>query len=245
MKIRTVIIDDEPIALEKLRKYVTRMPTLELAGVFGNPVDALKYIYDNDIHLIITDINMPDLNGMDLARTLTNKPMVIFTTAYPEYAIEGYKVSAVDYLLKPYGFSEFAQAVNKAVEIFEKTNQSPGPDDTVPAESMFVKVDHRYVRVELSEIIYIKGYGEYLRIYIAGQPNPILTLSSFAALKKRLADNFLQIHRSYVVNMNKTAMVDKNRIKMTDGTELPVGDVYKAELQTYLATHSLGKVITK
>lgn len=243
MKIKTVIIDDEPIALEKLKKYASRMPSLELAGTFGNSVDALKFIYDNEVHLIITDINMPDLNGMDLVKSFKKKPMVIFTTAYPEYAVEGYKVSAVDYLLKPYGFSEFGQAINKAEEMFEMANLKSAAKESSSEDSLFVKVDHRFVRVDLSEISYIKGYGEYLQIYITSQSNPILTLSSFAAVKNRLTDNFLQVHRSYVVNMNKITVVDKNRIKVAGDIEIPVGDVYKNDLQSYLMTHSIGKII--
>lgn len=241
MKIKTVIIDDEPIALEKLKKYVLRMPVLELVGSFGNSVDAMKYIYDIEVHLIITDINMPDLNGIDLVKSCNKKPMVIFTTAYPEYAIDGYKVSAVDYLLKPYGFSEFGQAVNKVAEIIEKTNLQTTMKDSVSEDFLFVKVDHRFIRVDLSEIVYIKGYGEYLQIFIANQSNPILTLSSFAAIMERLDDNFLQVHRSYVVNMSKITLVDKNRIKMTENIEIPIGDVYKNDLHSYLMIHSIGK----
>lgn len=243
IKIKTLIIDDEPIALEKLKNYVLRIPTLELVGSFGNSVDAMKFIYENDVDLIITDINMPDLNGMDLVKTFAKKPMVIFTTAYPEYAIEGYKVSAVDYLLKPYGFSEFTQAINKAVDLQGKVKSGSETKDSSPEDSLFVKVDHRFIRVNLSEILYIKGYGEYLQIYVARQSNPIITLSSFAAVKERLSDSFLQVHRSYVVNMNKIASVDKNRIKIIDDIDIPVGDVYKNDLQTYLINHSIGKAI--
>lgn len=243
MKIKTVIIDDEPIALEKLKNYALRMPALELVNSFGNSIDAMKYIYENFVDLIITDINMPDLSGMDLIRTFNKKPMVIFTTAYPEYAIEGFKVSAVDYLLKPYGFSEFSQAINKAVELYEKTNFKPESKDSSSEDTLFVKVDHRFIRIDLSEILYIKGYGEYLQIYISGHSNPIVTLSSFAAVKERLYDNFLQVHRSYVVNMNKITSVEKNRIKVIDDVEIPVGDVYKNDLQFYLMNHSIGKTI--
>lgn len=241
MKIKTVVIDDEPIALEKLKKYVLQLPVLELAGSFGNPVDAMKYIYGNDVHLVITDICMPDLNGLDLVKTIKSKPVVIITTAYPEYAVEGYKVSAVDYLLKPYGFTEFGQAINRAVENIEKAAAKAVSKEKSPEGSLFVKVDHRFIRVSLSEIEYIKGYGEYLQIYISGQSSPILTLSSFAAVMDRLSNNFLQVHRSYVVNMNRVALVDKNRIKMAGDVDIPVGDVFKNSLQSYLTTHSIGK----
>lgn len=243
MRIKTVIIDDEPIALEKLKNYVTRMPALDLVGSFGNPVEAMQYVYDNEVNLIITDINMPDLNGLDMIKTIRKKPMVIFTTAYPEYAIEGYKVSAVGYLLKPYGFNEFVEAVNRSVEIFDKDRSGPEEKETGMEDSIFVKMDHRFVRVDQANITYIKGYGEYLQIYIIGQSSPIVTLSSFSALKERLSDNFMQVHRSYVVNMNKVMLVEKSRIKMIDGTEIPVGDVYKNELQAYLTTRSIGKIV--
>ena len=185
--IRTLIIDDEPIALEKLRTYVEKTPQLELIGACDSAFDAMEYVNKGDIDLIITDINMPDLNGLDFVKTLADPPMVIFITAYADYAVESYSVSALDYLLKPYGYVEFCRAVNKAVEAYSLRHASPASNEKKEdSDSIFFKVDYRYVRVSLADIRYIKGYGEYLQVYVEGERNPIVTLSSFASIKERL-----------------------------------------------------------
>ncbi|MCH5246482.1 MAG: response regulator transcription factor [Muribaculaceae bacterium] len=236
MKIKTLIVDDEPIALEKLQKYCDRTPLLELVGSCDNGIEALSFLAQNDVDLIITDINMPDLNGIEFVKSLSGKPMIIFTTAYSEYAIDGFKVSAVDYLLKPYSFAEFSLAINKAIELYLSRLQSP--DNRLPEpESLFVKIDHRFIRISLASILYIKGYGEYLQIFTDDKDSPVVTLSSFAAIKERLTPNFTQIHRSYIVNMNRVEMVDRNRVFIDRNTELPVGESFKADLQLYLSTH--------
>ncbi|MDE6511240.1 MAG: response regulator, partial [Muribaculaceae bacterium] len=165
--IRTLIIDDEPIALEKLRTYTEKTPQLELVGACDSAFDAMEYVNKGDVDLIITDINMPDLNGLDFVRTLKNPPMVIFITAYADYAVESYSVSAVDYLLKPYGYVEFSRAVNKAVEAYALRHASRSVNEKKEdKDSIFFKVDYRYVRVSLADIRYIKGFGEYLQVYV-------------------------------------------------------------------------------
>ncbi len=237
MTLRTLIIDDEPIALEKLRKYVELTPGLEMSAACADGFDAMEFLKNNEVDLVITDINMPDLNGLDFVRSLPLQPLVIFTTAYPQYAIDGYKVSAVDYLLKPYGFADFSRAVGKAAELFSlRKKESPAV-----SESLFVKVDYRYVRVLLSDIRFIKGYGEYLQIFVVGRANPLVTLSSFAAIKSSLSDRFLQIHRSYIINMDHVELIERNRIVMDADNRIPVGESYKPAFQEYLAAHSIGK----
>lgn len=181
MKLATIVIDDEPIALEKLKNYVNKVPFLSLASACQSGFEAMEFLATNDVDLIITDINMPDLSGMDFVKSITsNHPLVIFTTAYAQYAVDSYKVNAVDYLLKPYGFVEFQRAVNKALEQFSARNAAPQQSQL---ESLFVKTDYRYVRVPLADIRFIKGYGEYLQLYLVGSNSPLLTLSSFAAIK--------------------------------------------------------------
>lgn len=241
MKLRTLIIDDEPIALEKLRNYVEKSPALELAAASRNGFEAMQAVADTDIQLIITDINMPDLSGMDFVKSLSKPPLVIFTTAYPQYAVDSYRLSAVDYLLKPYGFAEFSQAVNKAVEAFAARQPRPDAPSSADPESLFVKVDYRYIRVALADIRFIKGFGEYLQIYLEGRDSPVMTLSSFAAIMERLPDNFLQVHRSYIVNMNRIDQIERNRIVMDADTYIPIGDSYKASFQQYLASHAIGR----
>lgn len=244
MKLQTLIIDDEPIALEKLRNYVDKVPFLENAAVCRNGIDAAAIIATRPIDVIFTDINMPDMSGMEFIASLTKPPLVVFITAYPDYAVESYKLSAVDYLLKPYSFTDFQRAANKAWERYQLTRnvKTRLNSETVPADddSLFVKVDYRFVRLSLSDIIYIKGYGEYLQIHTSESHTPVLTLSSFGSLLQKLPPNFLQVHRSYVVNMNAIKSVNKSRIIFDSDVVIPIGDSYKDAFAEYLSAHSIG-----
>ena len=200
MKLRTLIIDDEPIALEKLRNYIRKTPFLELAGECRSGLEALEFLNGAEVDLIVTDINMPDLNGLDFIRALPSPPPVIFTTAYADYAVDSYKVSAIDYLLKPYDYAAFHRAATKARDRLA----GPAAPASLPApRSIFLKVDYRHVRVNLDEIVYIKGFGEYLQVFLANRESPLTTLSSFAAIMERLPADFIQVHRSFIVNINR------------------------------------------
>ena len=248
MKLQTVIIDDEPIALDKLRSYVEKTPFLQLAGAFSNGIDALDMMTaDGNVDVIFTDINMPDINGLEMVGALTRPPLIVFITAHPDYAAESYRHSAVDYLLKPYSFADFQRAATKVMERYQLTKPSVttaiAADTPVPRHesgSLFIKVDYRYIRINLSDIRYIKGYGEYLQIYTSTSSSPLLTLSSFAALREKLSSSFLQIHRSYIVNMDHVLHIERARIVMDTDTYLPVGDSFKSNLQSYLTSHSIG-----
>ncbi|MCM1483408.1 MAG: LytTR family DNA-binding domain-containing protein [Muribaculaceae bacterium] len=239
MKLRTLIIDDEPIALEKLRKYVEKVPFLTLVGACRNGLEATALMAAESVDVVFTDINMPDMSGLDFIGSLTTPPLVVFITAYANYAVDSYRFSAVDYLLKPYGFADFQRAANKVLEQY--TLRSARTAGVPPAEgSLFIKTDYRYIRVPLSDIRYIKGYGEYLQIYTKSAASPLLTLSSFNAIKERLAPCFIQVHRSYIVNMECVRSIEKGRIIMDADTYIPIGDSYKASFQEYLMTHSVG-----
>lgn len=246
MKLRTLVIDDEPIALEKLRSYASKVPFLELVGACRNGIEATDVAMKEKVDLVFTDINMPDMSGMDFVASLTNPPLVVFITAYAEYAVDSYRLSAVDYLLKPYGFADFQRAANKALEQYSlRASKADAADVEAKASAgadkcIFVKVDYRYVRVSLDDISYIKGYGEYLQIYTAGNPSPLLTLSSFSAIKEKLPANFLQVHRSYIVNMNAIDSISKNRVIMDADTYIPVGESYKEAFLAYLSAKSIG-----
>ena len=248
MEIRTVIIDDEPIALEKLKSYVTKVPFLTLVGEYSSAVEASASLSEGNVDAIFTDINMPDLDGMKFIESLPQPPLVVFTTAHAQYAIDSYRLSAVDYLLKPYGFADFQRAANKLLESYSLRHQrqedpamSSAPDAMItPDSSLFVKVDYKYLRVNLGDVRYIKGYGEYLQIFLQGEQKPLLTLSSFAAIKEKLSPNFLQIHRSYIVNMDQVERIEKSRVVMDEDTYIPVGDSYRAGFLGYLQRHSAG-----
>lgn len=244
--IKTLLIDDEPIALEKMKNYVSRVPFFELAGSCRSGLEAIDFLASNPVDLILSDIQMPDMNGLEFVKSLTSPPMVVFTTAFQEYALESYRVSAVDYLLKPYSFADFQKM---AVKVREKFLQLRGPQHRAemeeaaskPEGSIFVKVDFRYVRIETADIRFIKGYGEYLQIYVKGSDSPLLTLSSFSVILERLSDNFIQVHRSYVVNVNNVKLVERGRIVMDGDVQIPIGDSYKNDFLQYLATRSIGK----
>lgn len=240
MKLSTLIVDDEPIALKKLRNYVEKFPELELVGECQSAIEAQSILRERAVDLLITDINMPDFSGMEFVKSLTAVPMIVFTTAYPQYAVESYRVDAIDYLLKPYQFTDFLRAINKCFDAYATKHQSPSVA-IEKNESVFVKIDHRYIRLSSDEITYIKGFGEYLQVYREGNASPLVTLSSFAAIKERLSGNFLQVHRSWVVNMNKVAQIHRSRVLMTNGTEIPIGDSFKLQLQEYLRIYGIGK----
>lgn len=233
MTLRTLLIDDEPIALAKLHAYVEKTPSLELAGEFSSTAEAKTLLDAEPIDLIVTDISMPDMNGLDFIRSLSNPPMVIFTTAHAQFAADSYKVSAVDYLLKPFDLEEFQRAAAKAVEI-QKVRQAAADD------FLFIKVDYRFVRINPANIRYIKGYGEYLQIFTTEQEQPLVTLSSFAAIRSKLGSDFLQVHRSYIVNMRHVDSIERSRLVFAPDTFIPVSDSYKSAFAGYLARHALG-----
>ena len=240
--IRCLAIDDEPLALQQLTTYIQKIPFLELAAQCQSALEARKFLEQDTVDAIFCDINMPDLNGMDFIKSLQAPPLIVFTTAYSEYAVEGFKVNAVDYLLKPFGLDDFRRAANRIKERQESVStniQHPIPN-TQPA-SLFVKTDYRMVKINIPDIRYIEGMSEYLKIYLEGEDKPIITLLSMKKIESRLPENFMRIHRSYIVNLHKIQEVNKNRIIMDAETYLPVGDMYKEAFQHYLDTIFLGK----
>ena len=240
--IRCLAIDDEPLALQQLTTYIQKIPFLELAAQCQSALEARKFLEQDTVDAIFCDINMPDLNGMDFIKSLQAPPLIVFTTAYSEYAVEGFKVNAVDYLLKPFGLDDFRRAANRIKERQESVStniQHPIPN-TQPA-SLFVKTDYRMVKINIPDIRYIEGMSEYLKIYLEGEDKPIITLLSMKKIETRLPENFMRIHRSYIVNLHKIQEVNKNRIIMDAETFLPIGDMYKESFQQYLDTMFLGK----
>ena len=240
--IRCLAIDDEPLALQQLTTYIQKVPFLELAAQCQSALEARKFLEQDSVDAIFCDINMPDLNGMDFVKSLQAPPLIVFTTAHSEYAVEGFKVNAVDYLLKPFGLDDFRRAANRIKERQESVStniQHPIPN-TQPA-SLFVKTDYRMVKINIPDIRYIEGMSEYLKIYLEGEDKPIITLLSMKKIESRLPENFMRIHRSYIVNLHKIQEVNKNRIIMDAETYLPVGDMYKEAFQHYLDTIFLGK----
>ena len=236
MTIRCLAIDDEPLALQQLVTYIGKVPFLELAAQCHSALEAKTFLEQDTVDAIFCDINMPDLNGMDFIKSLAAPPLVVFTTAYSEYAVEGFRVNAVDYLLKPFGLQDFQRAANRLNERLEAPITSHLEDDT-----LFLKTEYRMVKVSIQDIRYIEAMSEYLKVYLDSEKKPIVTLLSMKKMEERLPDNFMRIHRSYIVNLSKIQEVNKNRIIIDDDTYLPIGDLYKDTFQQYLETKFLGK----
>lgn len=238
--IKCLVIDDEPLALQQLASYVEKIPYFTLVAQCHGAVEAHEIIDRERVDAIFVDINMPDINGMDFVKQLSAPPIVVFTTAYSEYAVDGYKVDAVDYLLKPFGLDDFKRAATKVKKRYELENnaaaQQPADDD----DSIFLKTEHRVIRANIADIRYVEGMSEYLKIYIEGQ-RPIIMLLSMKKLEERLPSYFMRIHRSYIVNMKKVSEVSKSRVAIDADTVLPVGDIYKDALMQYLSDRSLGR----
>ena len=237
--IRVLAIDDEPLALQQLVGYVNKVPFLELVAQCQSALEARQFLEQDTVDAIFCDINMPDLNGMDFVKSLAVPPLVVFTTAYSEYAVEGFKVNAVDYLLKPFGLNDFQRAAERLKERLAPTPQPAATDEQ--SATIFVKTDYRMVSVAIADIRYIEGMSEYLKLHVEGEPKPIITLLAMKKLEERLPAYFMRIHRSYIINLKKIQEVNKNRVMLDRDTSLPIGDSYREAFDRFLNENFLGK----
>lgn len=243
--IRCIAIDDEPLALTQITGYIHKVTFLELVKACSNAMEALEIVNKEQIDLIFVDINMPDLNGMDFVKSLSHKPLVIFTTAYSEYAVEGFRVEALDYLLKPFGFNDFLKSANKALRQSELVSSKPESRMEIVTdenEHLYVKADYKMIRLDISKIIYAESQSEYVRIYLENE-KPIMTLLSMKALEERLPmDKFMRVHRSYLVNTAKITAIANNRIIIGKDIYIPIGNQFKEKFNNYIDKHFLGKM---
>ncbi len=231
--IRCIAIEDEPMALKQMENYIGKTPFLELAGQFRNAFKAIDFLHENEVDLMFVDINMPDLNGMDFVKSLEKAPRVVFTTAYSEYAIEGFKVDALDYLLKPISYADFLKTANKAKQWFDLQDNKPSEIRT-EKNFLLIKSEHKIVRINFSDIKFIEGMREYVRIHLTDQ-KPIMTLMSMKKLEETLpASFFMRVHRSYIVNLEKITVIERYRIIFDSDVYIPVSEQYKAKFQEYL-----------
>lgn len=233
MEINCLAIDDEPLALQQVAGYIRKIPYLKLQAECHSAVEALKILENKSIDLLFVDINMPDLNGLEFVKSLDKKPLVIFTTAYGEYALEGFKVDALDYLLKPFSFAEFSKSAAKAkkqIELLQNVSDKLESND----DFLFIKSEYKLVRINLSDILYIEGMKEYVRIHLISQ-KPVMTLLSMKLLEEKLpSGKFMRVHRSYIVNLDKITTVERFRIVFGDKIRIPVSDNYKEKFQEFI-----------
>ena len=241
--IRVLAIDDEPLALQQLTAYIQKIPFLSLEGQCQSAIEAKDILNRENIDAIFCDINMPDLNGMEFVKSLASPPLIVFTTAYSEYAVEGFQVNAVDYLLKPFGLDDFKRAANRLQERLSAPAAlvAVTPADKDDDDTIFVKTDYRVVKVAISDIRYIEGMSEYLKLHLKSDPKPLITLLSMKKIEEFLPSYFMRIHRSYIINLKEIQEVNKNRVIMDADTYLPIGDNYKEAFNDYLNTKFLTK----
>lgn len=243
--IRCIIVDDEPLAVAQLEKYVERVPFLVNVGSCSSAAEAMELLSAVNVDAMFVDINMPDIDGVQLVRSLAHPPMVVFTTAYSEYAIEGFRLDAIDYLLKPIAFDSFLKAANKLKLIYGIKNPAQHiaeQVDTVVNDCLYVKSDYRMLRVPVGSIKYIESMSEYVRIFVDDSAKPIVSLLSMKKIEENLpAGMFMRVHRSYLVNLNKVKEVSKMRIVYDDGVYVPIGEMYKEQLFEYIDKYFVGK----
>lgn len=237
LTLRCCVVDDEPLAQELVASYIEKTPFMELVGKFSSAQDSVKTILEEDIDVVFLDIHMPQLNGMEFARIVPPTCRIIFTTAYDRYAIEGFKVNALDYLMKPISYEEFVGAANKALQWVELRCRADELDNN--KRYIIVKSEYKQVQIPIDKIQFIEGLKDYVKIYVEGEKNAILTLTSMKTIERYLpAAEFLRVHRSFIVNTSKISIIERNRI-VFGNHYIPVSESYKQAFNDYVAGYSL------
>lgn len=250
MTINCIAVDDEPLALGLVCSFIEQTPFLNLVGRYSSAVEALRAIHSQKVDVLFLDIQMPDLNGIELARVLdnskTNKPRIIFTTAYNQFALEGYRVDALDYLLKPFNYEEFLNAAHKALayaQLVEKSNAAPAAvavpaaavEERIEDEYLFLKVEYQLVRLALNDILYIEGLKDYVKVWLQSAEKPVLSLTSLKSLEEKLpAKRFMRVHRSFIVSLDKINSITRNALQIGK-INITVGDQYKEAFSKFLS----------
>jgi DNA-binding LytR/AlgR family response regulator len=227
-----IAVDDEPLALEVIKKYISDTPLVKLANTFTDAIQALTFLKVQPVDLIILDIQMPDISGIQFLQSLKQRPMVIFTTAYPEFAVKGFELEAVDYLVKPIKFERFLIALEKAVKLMALHSLSAEPSDS---GFLFVKSGYGTVRINFCEIKYIEGLDDYIKIHFIDERKPVLSLSSLKNIMEKLPESqFMRVHRSFIVSLEHIRSVRKKEIFL-DKLKVPIGDTYLEAVQSWIA----------
>lgn len=271
-KLRCVVVDDEPLAMEMMASYVRKTPYLGLEKAFSNSLEALEFLRSNEVDVAFLDIQMPDLNGLELGNLLAGRPTrIVFVTAYEQYALQGFKVEALDYLLKPVSYADFLRAAERALRWFEHAGQAREASgmetkdeddgksvsgagdvrqDRGEMDSIFVRADYRWVRIRLEDILFVESVRDYVKIHLdpegksrqdtPGAPFCVMTLQSMKSMENWFpADKFMRVHRSFLINMDQVAAIEKNRVVFSDGEGVPVSDSYKAVLDEAIQKKTL------
>lgn len=231
--ITVIAIDDEPLALQLVTGYIEKTPGLILAGRFDNPLDAMEFLSREAVDLIFVDIQMPDLTGLEFTRSLVKGPKVIFTTAYDKYALEGFRLEVVDYLLKPFSYEEFLKAVQKVQKLIKLEKGVPDQVES-NGDFLFLKSDYKIKRINFNDILYIEGLKDYVKVYTHNAAKPVLSITTMKLLESKLpGSKFMRVHRSFIVNLEKIDTIERSRI-VFGKTYIPVSDQYKDKFQDFL-----------
>lgn len=232
---KCIIIDDEPLAVDVIESYLLKVGNMEIVAKCNNPLDAISLINKHQVDLVFLDIEMPNLTGIDLVKTIHNIPQFIFTTAYPQYALEGFNLNATDYLVKPIPFQRFLKAISKAKDKYELEQKSinfPSAGSNVEQEAndfIFVKAEYENIKIDVNDIKYIQGLKDYIKIYTKDSKKAILTLSNFKEILDKLPNQFLRVHRSFIVNISYIKALQKTKV-VIDDMRIPIGETYKKEV---------------
>ncbi|MFI3298935.1 MAG: LytTR family DNA-binding domain-containing protein [Rikenellaceae bacterium] len=240
MKLRTIVIDDEPLAAELIESYVLKTPFLEHVATFSTALEAINSEELASADLLFLDIQMPNLSGLDFSRMVDPRTKIIFTTAFNEYAVEGYKVSALDYLLKPISYVDFLDAADKAAKWFKLLRQSGSVESSAQGVgSIFVKSEYKLVRIELRNLLYVEGLKDYVKFQLEDGSRPILSLMNLKRAEEILpSDEFLRVHRSFIVRKDKIRLIERSQI-IFGSERIPIGENYKSQFQEYLRDYSI------
>jgi two-component system response regulator LytT len=231
--INVIAIDDEPLALQLVTGYIEKTPGLILLGKFDNPLDAMDFLAREAVDLIFIDIQMPDLSGLEFTRSMAKGPRVIFTTAYEKYALDGFKLDVIDYLLKPFSYEDFLKSLQKVQKLI-KLEKDVLDQIYSNNEFLFLKSDYKIKRINFNDILYIEGLKDYVKVHIQGAPNPVLSLTTMKLLESKLPESrFMRIHRSFIVNLERIDTIERSRI-VFGKTYIPVSDQYKEKFQEFL-----------
>ncbi len=217
--IRYIVVDDEPLARGVVKRFAAEIPDLNMAEEFNNASEAIDYIDNNSVDLIFLDINMPEISGINMLKSLPNPPKVIFTTAYPEFAVDGFDLNAIDYLVKPFSFERFSKAVNKVTEMCQNSNEQE--------QYIFIKVDKKLVKIDKDKLCYIQSVGDYIKIFTLN--DSYITYSTLKSFKERLNSGFIQVHKSYLVSVKHIDYIEGNRL-FTNSVEIPIGQSFKKDV---------------
>lgn len=244
MTLRCCVIDDEPLAAGLIASYIEKTPFMELVGKFSSPKDAISSILNDAIDVVFLDIQMPQLNGIEFAKIIPPTMRIIFTTAYSNYAIDGFKVNALDYLLKPISYDEFLAAANRALhwhELTKQTNGNQAASDKTSADNdcIIIKSEYKLIQIKIADIIYIEGLKDYVKIYVEGTDKSIMSLLSMRTLEQKLpSSQFMRIHRSFIVNLSKIRTIERNHI-VFDKVQLPISESYKEAFNNYINSRTI------